>query len=112
MMSDIIKIFKALANENRLNIFNLLKGKCVCEDAPPSFNPQSLPEGCLCVQEIVEKFNMTQATVSHHLKELNNAGILTRHKRGPWVYYLVNNEAIEEIRKFFGEGRGEPVCEC
>jgi DNA-binding transcriptional ArsR family regulator len=109
-MPDIIKIFKALANENRLNIFNLLREKCVCENIPTSFNPDNLPQGCLCVQEIVERFNMTQATVSHHLKELSNAGLLTRHKKGPWVYYLVNNEALEEIRKFIEEKKEEVVC--
>jgi DNA-binding transcriptional ArsR family regulator len=112
-VSDITKIFKALANENRLNILRLLlENNCVCEDAPPTFNPRDLPEGCLCVQEIVEKFNMTQATISHHLRELSNAGLLTRHKVGPWVYYLVNYETIEEIKRFFGEIKPSPICKC
>ncbi len=111
-VSELVAIFKALSNENRLAIFNLLRECCLCEEAPGGLEPENLPEGCLCVQKIVERLSMTQATVSHHLKELARAGLLTRFKKGPWVYYLVNAEVLAELEGYFsgGGGRREAAC--
>lgn len=105
-MAELVTIFKALSNENRLAIFNLLRECCLCEEAPEGLGPENLPEGCLCVQNIVERLRMTQATVSHHLKELARAGLLTRFKKGPWAYYLVNAEVLAKLEAYF-RGREE-----
>lgn len=64
--------FKALADPNRLRMVSII-----------SSSPGS--EACVC--DITESLDLGQSTVSHHLKILMDAGILTREKRGVWAYY-------------------------
>lgn len=75
---DLIEIFKALGDENRIRILNLL----MREE--------------LCVCEIETMLGMTQSNASRHLNKLKNAGIITCAKKSQWVYYGVNNEFIKE----------------
>ncbi|MEM3403096.1 MAG: metalloregulator ArsR/SmtB family transcription factor [Nitrososphaeria archaeon] len=63
------KIFKALADTTRLRILKLLKVR----------------EMCVC--EIMIALDLTQPTTSHHLKILENAGLIKRRKKGKWVFY-------------------------
>jgi ArsR family transcriptional regulator, arsenate/arsenite/antimonite-responsive transcriptional repressor len=71
-------IFKALSDPARVKIVNLLarsdEAVCACE-----FNPA---------------LGLTQATVSHHLKKLTDAGLLEREQRGKWAYFSLNPEAV------------------
>ena len=67
---------KALADPTRLKIVYLLK------------------QGELCVCEIMEALEKPQATVSHHLNILKNAGFLKWRKEGVWVHYRLSNEKI------------------
>lgn len=53
--------------------------------------------GKVCVCELVPLFDLSQPTVSHHLKVLREAGIVGSERRGLWAYYYVNPEALEEI---------------
>ena len=53
--------------------------------------------GKVCVCELVPLFDLSQPTVSHHLKVLREAGILGSERRGLWAYYYVNPEALEEL---------------
>jgi ArsR family transcriptional regulator len=53
--------------------------------------------GKVCVCELVPLFDLSQPTVSHHLKVLREAGIVGSERRGLWAYYFVNPEALEEI---------------
>ncbi len=68
-MKDVVKTFKAIADESRLRILGMLKGKplCVCEIA--------------CV------LGLAQSTVSRHLKILEEGGLVHREKDGLWVTY-------------------------
>ncbi len=75
---DFIEIFKALGDENRIRILNLL----MREE--------------LCVCEIETMLGMTQSNASRHLNKLKNAGIITSDKKSQWVYYGINNEFIKE----------------
>jgi ArsR family transcriptional regulator, arsenate/arsenite/antimonite-responsive transcriptional repressor len=74
-------IFKALADPARVKIVNLLarsdEAVCACE-----FNPV---------------LGLTQATVSHHLKKLTDAGLLEREQRGRWAYYTLDREALAQV---------------
>jgi ArsR family transcriptional regulator len=74
-------IFKALADPARVKIVNLLARSdepvCACE-----FNPV---------------LGLTQATVSHHLKKLTDAGLLEREQRGKWAYFSLNPEAVSML---------------
>ena len=56
--------------------------------------------GEVCVCELVPLFDLSQPTVSHHLKVLRDAGIVGSERRGLWAYYYVHPEAFEEIRKW------------
>jgi ArsR family transcriptional regulator len=53
--------------------------------------------GKVCVCELVPLFELSQPTVSHHLKVLRQAGIVDSERRGLWAYYYVNPEAVEEL---------------
>jgi ArsR family transcriptional regulator len=54
--------------------------------------------GEVCVCELVPLFDLSQPTVSHHLKVLRNAGIVGSERRGLWAYYYVEPDALEEVR--------------
>ena len=53
--------------------------------------------GKVCVCELVPLFDISQPTLSHHLKKLREAGIVDSERRGLWAYYYVNPEALEEL---------------
>lgn len=93
-VSDLARVFKALSDENRLAIFELLRERCgpccpISEGRTGSY-----------VTEIAEHFDLALSTVSHHLKELRNAGLIHCHKRGQWVYCTPNYEVLERIGAF------------
>jgi ArsR family transcriptional regulator len=54
--------------------------------------------GKVCVCELVPLFDLSQPTVSHHLKVLRDAGLVGSERQGLWAYYYVNNDALEELR--------------
>ncbi len=53
--------------------------------------------GKVCVCELVPLFELSQPTVSHHLKVLRDAGIVDSERQGLWAYYYVNPEALKEL---------------
>jgi ArsR family transcriptional regulator len=53
--------------------------------------------GKVCVCELVPLFDLSQPTVSHHLKVLREAGVVGSERRGLWAYYYVNPDALEEF---------------
>jgi ArsR family transcriptional regulator len=76
------KVFKALADENRLRILSLLAAR----------------EMCVC--EVMVALDLTQPTASHHLRILENVGLVKDKKKGKWVFYRVSNqELVENVRK-------------
>ena len=75
-----IKFFKALANEERIEIVNLLK-----------------KNGEMCAQDIEKHFYLEQSTTSHHLNMLKKAGVTKSHKSGRKVFYSVDNESMKLI---------------
>ncbi|SJN12838.1 Arsenical resistance operon repressor [Leucobacter sp. 7(1)] len=74
--------FKALADPNRLRILSIV-----------SSNPES--ETCVC--DLSEPLGLGQPTVSHHLKVLVEAGLLTREKRGVWAYFSLVPGALDAL---------------
>jgi len=56
--------------------------------------------GEVCVCELVPLFDLSQPTVSHHLKVLRDAGIVAAERRGLWAFYYVNDEALEEVSEW------------
>ena len=53
--------------------------------------------GKVCVCELVPLFDLSQPTVSHHLKVLREAGVVDSERRGLWAYYYVNPDALKEL---------------
>ena len=53
--------------------------------------------GKVCVCELVPLFDISQPTLSHHLKKLREAGIVDSERRGLWAYYYVVPDALEEL---------------
>jgi ArsR family transcriptional regulator, arsenate/arsenite/antimonite-responsive transcriptional repressor len=58
--------------------------------------------GKVCVCELVPLFDLSQPTVSHHLKKLREAGLVGSERRGLWAYYYVEPGALEELRRWLG----------
>ena len=58
--------------------------------------------GRVCVCELVPLFDLEQPTVSHHLKVLRQAGIVSSEREGLWAYYYVRPDALEEFRAWLG----------
>lgn len=56
--------------------------------------------GKVCVCELVPLFDLSQPTVSHHLKVLREAGIVGSERQGLWAYYYVKPDALEELSKW------------
>lgn len=76
------RIFKALADPVRLRILSLIAGH---------------EGGECCVCEISPAFEISQPTISHHLRTLREAGLLDCERRGTWVYYWVVPAALEQL---------------
>ena len=75
------KVAKALGDPIRMQLVDVLRKHA----------------GKVCVCELVPLFDLSQPTVSHHLKVLREAGIVGSERRGLWAYYYVNPEALKEL---------------
>jgi ArsR family transcriptional regulator len=82
----IAPLLKALADPVRLRLVSLIAAS---------------PGGEACVCDLNDAFDLTQATISHHLKVLHSAGLLDRDKRGVWVFYAVRPEALSAVANLF-----------
>ena len=101
---QIVKIFKALSNENRLKILETINNEAECTCNPEEIGVLDLQETPICcVDEIVDKFDMAQSSVSQHLKELHNAGLLQRRKKAQWVYYSVDRKVLEQLVEYLNQ---------
>jgi ArsR family transcriptional regulator, arsenate/arsenite/antimonite-responsive transcriptional repressor len=87
-------VFKALADPVRLRLVSLIAAS---------------PTGEACVCDLNDAFELTQATISHHLKVLHSAGLLDREKRGVWVYYAVKPEALSAVASLFDTAALSPA---
>jgi ArsR family transcriptional regulator len=75
------KLFRALADPHRVKIVNLL-----------ATSPDPV-----CVCEFTGPLQLSQPTVSHHLKKLVQAGLLEREQRGTWAYYSLRRDAFDRL---------------
>ena len=84
------EIFKVLGVETRVKIIDLLKSK-----------------GPLGAKSIAERIGITPAAVSQHLRILRQAGLVRNERKGYWIPYSINEEALENCREVLTE-----VCTC
>ncbi len=82
----------------RLSIYNQIMKTVVFAKALADETRQKIMQICCCKQlsvtEIVEQTGVTQPTVSHHLKILNEAGLVKVERRGKEIYYTLNQQAL------------------
>ena len=76
-------LFKALADPHRVRVVNLL----------------AVSGGSVCVCDLTEKLELSQPTVSFHMKKLVDAGLLDREQRGVWAYYSLRQDAVRKVRR-------------
>jgi ArsR family transcriptional regulator len=91
---QVAPLLKALADPVRLRLVSLIAA-----------NPSA--EACVC--DLNDAFDLTQATISHHLKVLHSAGLLDREKRGVWVYYAVRPDALAAVASLFDTAARTPA---
>ncbi|MGE4354390.1 MAG: ArsR/SmtB family transcription factor [Oscillospiraceae bacterium] len=87
---DVALICKALGDSNRLQIVQMLSGG----------------EQCAC--KLLEKFEITQPTLSHHMKILCECGLVTVRKEGKWSHYSLCGETLDAFKAFI---EGLSYCE-
>ena len=95
--------FAALANQNRLLMLHQLLGKeleCNAGDSVAC----SITDHCCNVGELAANLAVTQATVSHHLKELSRAELVEAKRLGRFTYCSVNKSALERLQVFLCTG--------
>jgi ArsR family transcriptional regulator len=83
-LSAITKQFRALSDENRLRIVDLLRN------------------GERCVCELTDALDLGQSLLSFHLKTLKDAGLVTDRREGRWAYYTLNPDAFAQLEAFVG----------
>jgi ArsR family transcriptional regulator, arsenate/arsenite/antimonite-responsive transcriptional repressor len=84
---QVAALLKALAEPVRLRLMSLVA---------------SHAGGEACVCDLNDAFDLSQPTISHHLKVLYEAGLLDREKRGVWVYYQARTEALASLGALIG----------
>jgi len=83
--AEYVSVFKAMADQTRLNIVDLL----------------SCGEMCAC--QLLDNFKITQPTLSYHMRILCDSGIINGRRNGAWMYYSINGAVIETISEFLSE---------
>lgn len=83
-VGNLAKRFKAMGDATRLAILGMLR-----DAAAP-----------LCACEIEQSFDLSQPTISHHLRQLKAAGLLHSERRGTWMYFHLAPEGVEAIDRF------------
>ena len=83
--AELAATFKALGDPTRVAIVNRLT-----------------TAEAVCVCDLTAAFDLSQPTISHHLKILRDAGLVEAERRGTWAYYRLVPDAIDALREVFG----------
>ena len=94
------EIFKALSNPNRLRLFMRLV-TCCQPGTVTRISADTEPEGCACVGELGKDLNIVASTISHHMKELRQAGLVRMERRGQRIECWIDPEIIANLQGFF-----------
>ena len=82
------RVFKALGDPTRVRLLSLVAAHA---------------DGEACICDLTEPVQLSQPTVSHHMKQLAEAGLVTREQRGKWAYFRVVNEALVQAARSLAE---------
>jgi ArsR family transcriptional regulator, arsenate/arsenite/antimonite-responsive transcriptional repressor len=84
---ELAKLFKALGDPVRLRLLSMIASRT---------------DGEVCVCEMTPAFDLSQPTISHHLKLLRQAGLIDCERRGTWVYYWALPGVLDRLAGFLG----------
>ncbi|MFE7133304.1 ArsR/SmtB family transcription factor [Streptomyces sp. NPDC057638] len=88
------KVFKALGDPVRLRLLSMIASRS---------------GGEVCVCDLTPAFDLSQPTISHHLKLLREAGLIASERRGTWVYYRLLPEMTDRLAGILTRPAGEPL---
>ncbi|MDT0459392.1 metalloregulator ArsR/SmtB family transcription factor [Streptomyces sp. DSM 41527] len=91
---ELSKVFKALGDPVRLRLLSMIASKA---------------GGEVCVCDLTPAFDLSQPTISHHLKLLRQAGLIDCERRGTWVYYWLLPEMTDRLAGILTRPVGEPL---
>lgn len=101
MNEKLTKTFSALSNDQRLAIYQKICEKTHCCFYDSTVAEISADMNSCNVGEITNSFELAPATVSHHLKELKNAGLINMQRKGKFIYLTPLQQPLEELNRFF-----------
>ncbi|MFG2927146.1 ArsR/SmtB family transcription factor [Streptomyces achromogenes] len=91
---DLAKVFKALGDPVRLRLLSMIASQA---------------GGEVCVCDLTPAFDLSQPTISHHLKLLRQAGLIDCERRGTWVYYRLLPETTDRLAGLLTRPAGTPL---
>ncbi|MFF8879742.1 ArsR/SmtB family transcription factor [Streptomyces flaveolus] len=91
---ELAKVFKALGDPVRLRLLSMIASRS---------------GGEVCVCDLTPAFDLSQPTISHHLKLLRQAGLIDCERRGTWVYYWLVPEMTDRLASILTRPVGEPL---
>ncbi|MGW1132332.1 ArsR/SmtB family transcription factor [Streptomyces griseoluteus] len=91
---ELAKVFKALGDPVRLRLLSMIASRA---------------GGEVCVCDLTPAFELSQPTISHHLKLLRQAGLIDCERRGTWVYYWLVPEMTDRLAGILTRPAGEPL---
>ena len=91
---ELAKVFKALGDPVRLRLLSMIASRA---------------GGEVCVCDLTPAFDLSQPTISHHLKLLRQAGLIDCERRGTWVYYWLLPEMTDRLAGILTRPAGEPL---
>jgi DNA-binding transcriptional ArsR family regulator len=93
--ATLARLFKALSDENRLRILlSIQRKEYRCESEQQECRNET------CIKELARSLKITVPTVSHHVKELINAELITARKEGRWVYCRIERRTFDRVCSF------------
>ncbi|RNF83551.1 ArsR/SmtB family transcription factor [Streptomyces botrytidirepellens] len=93
---ELAKVFKALGDPIRLRLLSMIASRA---------------GGEVCVCDLTPAFDLSQPTISHHLKLLRQAGLIDCERRGTWVYYWLLPEMTDRLAGILTRPAGQPLPE-
>jgi ArsR family transcriptional regulator len=109
-LSNYSRIFKALSNEQRLKIFMMIYENCCAPEGTSVGSEFRFKGNSSCCEnggiekaftKICDCLDLSRSTISHHFKELQNAGLITCEREGQTYRCRVNEETINAIKEFW-----------
>lgn len=94
--AELAKVFKALGDPIRLRLLSMIASRA---------------GGEVCVCDLTPAFDLSQPTISHHLKLLRQAGLIDCERRGTWVYYWLLPEMTDRLAGILTRPAGQPLPE-